>query len=109
MSGNRGTKRSNSLGRGNRPDTCLILIIETSLLSPNEEVIRVLRKGAKLKVIYDETTTRIQAETVSGEIVGTLASNRTIQLLSCLKAGHKYQAEVMEILGGNCKVKVTHI
>jgi hypothetical protein len=112
MSGNSGSKRSRSLG-GNSggkagADICILLVVETSLFSPDEEVIKTLKKGSVLNIVYSGTGNRIQAESVTGEVVGSLVGDKIIPLLRCIKDGHNYKGVVIEIQGGNCKIKISH-
>ena len=110
MSGGGGSKRGSSKGKGSKitNDYCLLLEIETSLFSPDEEVINLLKKGDELEIIYSEIGNRIEARTTDDELAGTLVGNKITDLLRCIKDGNKYKGVVQSISGGNCKIKISH-
>ncbi len=85
---------------------CSSTEIVAVLQSPRETTLSRLRLGDLLGVIYFENKVLIINN--DDEVVGSITGKNMAQLASCIIKKHNYQAEIVQINGGNCKVKITH-
>ena len=91
------------------PDTieCDRLVINTQLSSPKPEVVVHLQKGVELAVsleAYPGTT--VVVARFNGAIAGGLASPETARLRRCIEQGTSYSATVIDITGGQVRIRV---
>lgn len=86
---------------------CGTIRFETDLASPQPTVVATLAIGDMLDISLDTTGPRVvvAAVTASGETAGSIAT-RAAQLIRCIRDGHSYTAEVLEITGGVVPVRV---
>lgn len=106
MSGSGG---SGGGGGGFVPDTieCDRLVINTQLSSPKPDVVAHLEKGVELPVsleAYPGTT--VVVAKFNGVVAGGLASPETARLRRCIEQGTSYSATVIDITGGQVRVRV---
>lgn len=91
------------------PDTieCDRLVINTQLSSPKPEVVARLENGVELPVsleAYPGTT--VVVAMFNGVVAGGLASPETSRLRRCIEQGTSYSATVIDITGGQVRVRV---
>lgn len=91
-------------------DNCELLIIQTQLSSPKEEVVDTIQ----IKDVLDVALQTIGNTTVvvalhRGKLAGGLASPRVQQLRECMVKGIHYQATVTEKSDGQIRVRVEAI
>ena len=102
-------------GSGGGPDwvtptnnSCAKLSQQTTLNSPNQAVLKQLKKGDILEIRLRPAGTTAVVEAMRGnDVAGTITSSVIQRLAECIQQGFVYVAEVMEdIKGGACKVHV---
>lgn len=91
------------------PDTieCDRLVINTQLSSPKPEVVDQLDKGFELPVsleTYPGMT--VVVAKFNGAVAGGLASPETARLRRCIEQGTSYSATVIDVTGGQVRVRV---
>ncbi len=96
---------------GNSGDVdCDSLVVDTTLNSPEPAVVKTLKKGAKLVVELGRSTQGrdlLLAKTRDGKVAGSLTPPRVLDIMHCLKTGHKYIADVSaDPAGGECRVRI---
>ena len=92
------------------PIDCESIVDETILNSPDPTVLNKLTVGDLLMVDIIETEGRrsLVARTDAGEIAGAITSDSLRDLIRCINEGNSYQAKVIELDGGLCRVEVRH-
>ena len=89
---------------------CALIVVDTTLNSPEPKVVNTLQKGDILKVEISRTAQNreiVVAKDKNGQIAGSLTPPRILDILKCMKEGHSYIAEVISTpKGGECKVKI---
>ena len=87
---------------------CTTLSQFTTLNSPNQSVLKKLKKGDILKIAVKKVEKAIIVEALQGtEVAGTITSSIIQRLAECIEKGNAYVAEVQEeVKGGACKVHV---
>jgi len=104
---------SGSSGGGKRPTSnslgkdCDDIVIIAYLQSPSATALSRIRVGILLPVIYFEKKVLVINE--DSEIIGAIGGVNMAKLANCMTKNHQYFAEVLLIVGGKCKVKITHI
>ncbi len=94
-------------GGSTRPSGACDLIENTTLNSPNRTVIATLRQGDLLDVHLDSgPPQKLLALTLTGSTAGSITSPSMLQIITCIKAGHAYQAEVLSIRGAVCQIQI---
>lgn len=91
------------------PDTiaCDRLVINTQLSSPKPEVVDQLDKGTELDVSLESYPgTTVVVAKFNGAVAGGLASPETARLRRCIEQGTNYCATVIDITGGQVRVRV---
>ncbi|MFC4872119.1 hypothetical protein [Negadavirga shengliensis] len=105
MSGN-SNDGSPSINRPNENENCQELVINTNLASPQASVIGNLNKGDILTIQTASDQGPIQAYDENGQLAGNIVSREQIRLLNCIIGGTEYEAEVLAIENGQCKVQI---
>ena len=83
------------------------VVENTTLNSPNRTVIATLRQGDVLDVDLDSgPPQRLLAATRAGATAGSITSPSMLQIITCIKAGHAYIAEVLTIRGAVCQIQI---
>jgi len=93
---------------GDIPSGCR-LAIETFLSSPKPRVLAHLKVGDLLGValVAQHGTQVLAAVTKNGDIAGTITPGEMLRIIHCIdKFQVDYVAQVMEIAGGQCRVRV---
>ena len=90
-----------------RADACKSLQIHTNLMSP-KDAIRTVKVGNTLPVKLEGAgKDRYVVVTNSvGQPVGTIGSDKVVDLIECMDKGHTYSADVLSIEEGACRVLV---
>lgn len=88
---------------------CEQLVIDTQLSSPRAEVVDRLNAGDLLEVSLDEGRRDVVVVRHQDDLAGGLASPNLGRLRACIEGGTTYQAEVIEVNGGQVRVRVTAV
>jgi hypothetical protein len=87
---------------------CERLHDETTLNSPNAEVVRTLHVGEILRLVARGSRGPLVAETAGGREAGSITSAVLARILKCITEGHEFVAEVKLVRGGQVNVEVRH-
>lgn len=89
-------------------DDCAKLSQSTTLNSPNQDVLKKLKKGDLLEISVRKAGTAVIVEALyKTEVAGTITSSIIQRIAECIEKGFTYVAEVREeVKGGACKVHV---
>jgi hypothetical protein len=89
-------------------DDCATLTQFTTLNSPNQAVLKKLKKGDVLQISVKKAGKAVVVEALYGaDVAGTITSSIIQRLAECIEKGFQYVAEVQdEVKGGACKVHV---
>jgi hypothetical protein len=88
-------------------DACETLTQVLPLNSPNQAVLNKIRKGNLLDVVAMPSNGVVLVYALfQGEIAGSITSTIFQRIAECIEQGFSYVAEVVEIQGGVCKVKI---
>ena len=92
------------------PDVCGTIVVDTTLNSPNADVVKDLRKGDELDVEIQTSRTGIKslvAKDSSGRVAGALTPPSLIPIIKCIEAGYRYVALVLEkVTGGLVRIRI---
>ena len=92
------------------PSPCTTLVIDTQLSSPKPTVIAAVKIGDVLDVaLQDMGGTSAVVVLRQGQVAGGLASPQVNRLRECIAQGHLYQASVMDVQGGQVRVRVVAV
>lgn len=92
--------------QGGEPGPCDITV-DTPLNSPNPAVLAGLKVGDILTVRQLlGPPVLLVAETVSGQVAGSITSASMAQIISCIRNGVHYSATIRSIHGGMCVVRI---
>lgn len=75
-------------------ESCAALFINTTLASPDPDVIEGIEVDDILEIIAETNDGPIQAITSDGNVAGNIVSSRYLLLLKCLQDGVRYTAKV---------------
>jgi len=89
-------------------DDCATLSQSTTLNSPNQAVLKKLKKGDLLEISVRKADKAVIIEALyKNEVAGTITSSIIQRIAECIEKGFTYVAEVREeVKGGACKVHV---
>jgi len=88
------------------PDPCAI-VETTTLNSVNRTVVSTLRTGDFLDVVFQPGPPQILvAQTTAGQIAGSITSPSMLQIIQCIGTGVNYVAEVLSVVGAQCRVRI---
>lgn len=96
-------------GWANEPtvDTCATLREITTLNSPQKAVINLLSVGSLLDVILSmQGKAAVVQALYESQVAGTITSSIIQKLAECINEGHQYVAEVIDLKGGACRVRI---
>lgn len=97
-------------GNGGDGFDCDSLVVDTTLNSPEADVVKQLKKGSRLRVDLGKSPAGrdiLLALTKDGKIAGSLTPPQVLDIMNCLRGGHSYIAEVQaEPSGGECRVRI---
>ena len=106
MSGSGG---SGGGGGGFEPDAieCSRLIFNTQLSSPKPDVVTHLTVGDELQIVLDtQPGIKVVLALYNGQVAGGLASPETARLRHCMELGTNYNATILDVTGGQVRVRV---
>lgn len=88
-------------------DPCNI-VEDTTLNSPNRNVLASLRAGDSLSVEFEAgPPQRLIARHGSGAIAGSITSPSMLQIIQCItQGGVSYVAEVLAVRGAVCQIRI---
>jgi hypothetical protein len=93
-----------------RPDVCGSIVVDTTLNSPNADVVKDLHKGHQLDVEIQTSRSGVKslvAKDASGRVAGALTPPSLIAIAKCIEGGYKYVALVLEkVAGGLVRVRI---
>ena len=97
-------------GGQSSPNICSALDIETILNSPDEAVVKHLKRGEELAVDMEKTQTQgtiLVAKDGHGKVAGSLTPPSLITIINCMGGGYKYVAVVLDdVKGGLIRVRI---
>jgi hypothetical protein len=86
---------------------CRQLVINTQLSSPKADVVGALAEGTELDIGIDLVNgTSVVGAKLEGRTAGGLAAPETARLRQCLEQGHNFGATVVQVTGGQVRVRV---
>jgi hypothetical protein len=90
--------------------SCDDLEFETTLSSPQADVIGDLQQGDELDIALDTSdgVSKVVARDTGGQVAGTITSGEFAALLRCLQEDNTYVAEVINVSGGLVRVRIRH-
>jgi hypothetical protein len=92
-------------GIGGGADDCSIAF-DTTLASPDPELVAALRVGEVLDIASVEQPARgVIAQVINGPPVGAITRD-ILRLRDCIAKGNAYEAEVLRIEGGSVTVAI---
>lgn len=89
--------------------SCATLRFDTQLASPKAAVVAQLSPGDILDVVFSQTNQQIVVAEWQGAEAGSIVDQRLTQLRNCLNQGEQFEAEVLQVGGGQVRVRVRHI
>ena len=88
-------------------DDCARLAQQTTLNSPNKTVVGQLQKGDVLDVRVTKMGKGVVVEALrNGQVAGSITSSIIQKLAECVEKGYEYEAEVIDVQGGACRIQV---
>jgi hypothetical protein len=90
------------------PLDCLALIVTTTLNSPVPSVLATLRVDDVLEIVLKQQGANriVVAQTAGSDVAGSITSDILPNLIRCITQGIRYNARVLEIDGGRCRVQI---
>lgn len=86
---------------------CSTLVFSTQLSSPKADVVPHLKPGEELDVALDaRPAVTVVVALFNGRVAGGLASPETARLRGCIEQGTNYGATVLDVTGGQVRVRV---
>jgi len=104
------TKGAGGASKGESPSDPCDITITTVLQGPKPSALASLKVGASLNVQLHGTgsaTSVVCSVPGSNAIAGSLAFHGIAVLISCIRNGNSYNAEIITLHGGNCEVLVS--
>lgn len=104
-----GSGSSGGGGGGFEPDAieCSRLIFNTQLSSPKPDVVTRLQPGVELQITLQvQPGLKVALALYNNEVAGGLASPETARLRHCIELGTHYSATVLDVTGGQVRVRV---
>lgn len=94
-------------GTGGTPvSDCASIIRQTTLNSPNPNVLKQLKPKDHLLVALGPEGDRIEAQNQQGDVAGSITFTGVSALKRCLEEGWSFFAIVLSIDGGDCRIEV---
>ena len=86
---------------------CDSLVINTQLSSPKADVVARLNTGDELAVVLETYPgTKVVVAKLNNDIAGGLTAPETARLRTCIEQGTSYNATVLDVNGGQVRVRV---
>lgn len=94
-------------GNGGYSDgNCVDIFVQTTLASPNPEVIGMLKPNDILSLQLEREIGPLLAITPQNEIAGSITSSMLAKLIRCITEGFKFIAIVKSVTGGRCDIEI---
>ena len=97
---------------GGGPDyssPCDTLRFDSQLSSPQSPVVATLNVGDVLLIVVAQMNGHVVVQVLSnGQPAGGLTGPEATRLRNCIDQGHNYTATVLQIVGGQVRVRVEH-
>ena len=97
------------LGPVTPSDSCATLQFDTQLASPKAAVVALLSVGHILDVAFAPTGHQVVIALWNGSEAGSIVDPRLTQLRNCMGNGEQYQARVLQIIGGQVRLRLYHV
>jgi len=106
MSGSNGSY----LGSSTPTTSCATLQFDTQLASPKAQVVSQLSVNAILDIIFAQAgNQQVVSALWNGSEAGGIVDPNLNQLRNCMNQGEQYQARVLQLGGGQVRLRVYHI
>lgn len=89
--------------------SCASLQFDTQLASPKAEVVERLSVDDILDIVFAQTGNQIVSALWNGSEAGGIVDPNLNQLRNCISQGEQYQARVLQISGGQVRLRVYHV
>ncbi|EMX5233683.1 hypothetical protein OFL57_30185 [Pseudomonas aeruginosa] len=96
------------LGPSTPTNSCETLQFDTQLASPKAPVVGQLSVGDILDIAFAATGHQVVIALWSGAEAGGIVHSLLTQLRNCMTQGEQFQARVLQINGGQVRVRVYH-
>ncbi len=107
--GGRGRRYEGTPTGGGGGGGCDSVDFTCALASPNAALLGQIKVDWTLQVeSRPVANTKVAVVVVNGEALGTITAPEAVRLLECIDKGFSYWAQVLEIRGGLCRVRVRH-
>jgi hypothetical protein len=97
-------------GGGERPPVnsidCRAIVIKTSIVSPDPDVLATLNESDDLKIVLHSATGPLMALTDNNQVLGAVFTNSPTMLIQCINEGTDYIATILNIDGGECQILI---
>ncbi len=88
---------------------CDTLRFDLQLSSPQPPVVATLNVGDVLAIVVAQMNGHVVVQVLSnGQPAGGLTGPEATRLRNCIDQGHNYTATVLQIIGGQVRVRVEH-
>jgi hypothetical protein len=88
--------------------SCSTLQFDTQLASPKAQVIAQLSINDILDITFASTGHQVVIALFNGNEAGGIVDPHLSQLRNCMAQGEQYQARVLQITGGQVRLRVFH-
>jgi hypothetical protein len=90
-----------------RPSSCDSLSVVTTLNSPNKDVLKGIKPKDVLDIIVVKQNNAVVVQALhNGNVAGSVTATIVQKLAECVDEGYNYVADVIEIEGGACKIRI---
>lgn len=97
------------LGSSTPASSCETLQFDTQLASPKAPVIAQLSVNNILDITFAQAGHQVVIALWNGAEAGGIVDPRLNQLRNCMTQGEQYQARVLQITGGQVRLRVYHV
>lgn len=96
------------LGPSTPTNSCETLQFDTQLASPKASVVVQLNVGDILDIAFATTGHQVVIALRNGAEAGSIVHSLLTQLRNCMTQGEQYQARVLQVSGGQVRLRVFH-
>lgn len=97
------------LGPSTPTSSCATLQFDTQLASPKAQVVAQLSVNDILDIVFAPTGNQVVIALWNGAEAGGIVDPNLSQLRNCMNQGEQYQARVLQISGGQVRLRVYHV
>ncbi|NMX58841.1 hypothetical protein [Pseudomonas sp. WS 5146] len=98
------------LGSSTPTTSCAALQFDTQLASPKAQVVGQLSVNDILDVVFSQSgNQQVVSALWNGAEAGGIVDPHLNQLRSCMSQGEQYQARVLQLGGGQVRLRVYHV